>query len=156
MVLTANWRNEIRKHWGVRVVSQYGLVGKKALWVTRCSKTKNSVRRGTPKELYVSLVNKYFYRYMEKHGLRYGVLSDKYGLHFDDEMLPYYDIHPSTLSMHEKERLGQLIRDKAMARDITQIVFYSPSPLMSVPYFEMLYHSDLNLLYTTRLIIGFE
>lgn len=151
MVLTSNWRNEIRERWGIYVLGQYDLLLGEALWVTRCSKTKSGVDRGTPKELYVSPVNRHFYRRMEKQGLRYGVLSDKYGLHFDDEELPYYDVHPSDLSQHDKERLGQIIRDKALRQGFTQVIFYSPSPLMSVPYFEMLHHSGLDMLYTTRL-----
>jgi hypothetical protein len=88
---------------------------------------------------------------MEEHSLRYGVLSDKYGLHLDDEKLPYYDVHPSKLNQRNKEELGRLIRDKAIAQGFTAFIFYNPSPLMSVPYFEMLYCSGLDLFYTTRL-----
>ena len=159
MVLTANWRDEIQARWGICVLGQHNLLVRNALWVTRCSKTKNGVHCGTPKELYVSSVNRYFYKCMEEQSLRYGVLSDKYGLHFDDEVLPYYDIHPSDLTQHDKERLGQIIRDKALSHGFTQVVFYSPSPLMSVPYFEMLYYSSLNVFYTTKLarcILGFR
>ena len=159
MVLTANWRNEIHAFWGISILDQLDDLVKDALWVTRCSKTKNGVACGIPRELYVSPVTKYFYRWMEQHGWRYGVLSDRYGLHFDDERLPYYDVHPSDLSQYDKEQLGKLIRDKALARGFTQLIFYSPSPLMSVPYFEMLYYSSLNVFYTTKLarcILGFR
>lgn len=154
MVLTANWRNEIRERWGIHLLSQYGPLVGEALWVTRCSRTKSGVHCGTPKELYVSSANRYFYRCMEKEDLRYGVLSDKYGLHFDDEELPYYDVHPRDLSRHDKEWLGQMIRDKALRRGFTQVIFYSQSPLMSVPYFEMLYYSGLDIFYTTALSLG--
>jgi hypothetical protein len=149
--LTVNWRQEIRERWGIKILENMDCLPEAVLWTTRCSKTKNDVNCGTPKELYVSSVNKYFYKCMERQGLRYGVLSDKYWLHFDNEELPYYDIHPSDLSRHDKKRLGQLIRDKATAQSFTQVIFYSPSPLMSVPYFEMLHYSDLDLFYTTRL-----
>ena len=151
MGLTANWRQEIRELWGIEGLENADSLPEAVLWATRCSKTKNGVHHGTPRELYVSPINKYFYRCMEEQGLRYGVLSDKYGLHFDDEELPYYDVHPSDLSQHDKERLGQIIQDKALRQGLTQVVFYSPSPLMSVPYFEMLYNSGLDLFYTTRL-----
>jgi hypothetical protein len=149
--LTVNWRQEILKRWGIKSLENADGWPEAVLWTTRCSKTKNGVRRGLPKDLYVSSVNKYFYVYMEERGLRYGVLSDKYGLHFDDEELLYYDIHPSELNQHEKKQLGQIIRHKALARGFTQIAFYSPSPLMSVPYFEMLHHSGLGLFYATNL-----
>ena len=150
-MLTANWRSEIQEYWGIHVLNWHIPLVREILWVTRCSKTKNGVASGTPKELYVSPVNKYFYRCMERQGLRYGVLSDKYGLHFDNEELPYYDVHPSDLSQHDKERLGQLVRDKTLAQGFTQIIFYNPSPLMSVPYFEILHYSGLEVFYTTRL-----
>ena len=151
MVLSANWRNEIQTLWKISILGQHDDPVKDALWVTRCSKTKSGIAYGTPRELYVSPVTKYFYRWMEQYGWRYGVLSDKYGLHFDDEKLSYYDVHPSTLSQHDKEQLGKLVRDKALARGFTQLIFYSPSPLMSVPYFEILYYSALDTFYTTKL-----
>jgi len=148
--LTANWSQEIRERWGIKGLESADSLSEAVLWTTRCSKTKSGVHSGTPKELYTSSVNRYFYRRMEEQGLRYGVLSDKYGLHFDGEKLPNYDIHPSDLSQYDKEWLGQLIRDKALAQGFTQIIFYSSSPLMSVPYFEMLHHSGLDVFYTTR------
>ena len=151
MVLTANWRNEIQERWGIHVLGEHSLLGSEALWVTRCSKTKNGVYCGTPKELYASSVNRYFYGHMEKRGWRYGVLSDKYGLHLDNEKLSCYDVHPSELSRQDRQRLGRLIRDKVLAQGFDRVIFYSPSPLMSIPYFEMLYYSGLNLFYATSL-----
>lgn len=151
MILTANWRQEILERWGINSLENTTSLSEAVLWITRCSKTKNDIHRGKPKHLYVSSINKYFYRFMEEHSLRYGVLSDKYGLHLDDEKLPYYDVHPSKLNQRNKEELGRLIRDKAIAQGFTAFIFYNPSPLMSVPYFEMLYCSGLDLFYTTRL-----
>jgi hypothetical protein len=151
MNLTANWRQEIHERWDIKGLENADDLTDPVLWATRCSKTKNGIHSGTPKELYVSSVNRYFYRCMEEQGLRYGVLSDKYGFHFDNEKLPNYDIHPSDLSQRDRKLLGQLIRDKAVGQGFARIVFYSPSPLMSVPYFEMLHHSGLEVFYTTRL-----
>lgn len=156
-MLTANWRDEIKEFWGIHVLSQVSTPPvENTLWTTRCSKIKNGIDRGTPKELYVSTVNKYFYRCMEDRGLLYGVLSDKYGLHVCNEKLPYYDVHPSDLSQCEKQQLGRLIRKKALTRGFGAMIFYNPSPLMSVPYFEMLHYSGLDVLYTTRLNLEFE
>jgi hypothetical protein len=149
--LTANWRWEIRERWGIEVLENADSLPEAVMWTTRCSKTKNGVDRGRPKDLYVSPINRYFYRWAEKEGVRYGVLSDKYGLHLDTEELDYYDVHPSGLDSDDKVALGRLIRQKLECMGIVCIVFYSPSPLMSIPYFEMLYHSELETIFTTRL-----
>jgi len=151
MRLTANWQYEIRERWGISMLSQCSPLVENVLWVTRCSKTKKGIYRGTPKDLYVSPINRYFYTYMEQRGLPYGVLSDKYGLHMDDEELEYYDIHPKELTEYDKGMLGELIRKKACGRGFSKLVFYNPSPLMSIPYFEMLYYSGLEIFYTTVL-----
>lgn len=151
MSLTMNWRQEIRERWGIEVLENADSLPEAVLWTTRCSKTKNGVDCGRPKDLYVSPINRYFYRWAERAGVRYGVLSDKYGLHLDTEKLAYYDVHPSDLGLNDRVALGQLIRQKLEHIEIACIVFYSPSPLMSIPYFEMLYHSGLEIIFTTRL-----
>ncbi len=149
--LGAGWRHQIRTRWGISVAGALTVAVDFALWVTRCSKAKGDVLCGTPEELYVSPVNRYFYARMGEYGVRFGVLSDKYGLHLDRQELPAYDVHPRTLSDADKRRLGQLIRAVALGEGFSRIVFYSPSPLMSVPYFEMLSYSGLAVQYTTRL-----
>jgi len=151
MKLSANWKTEIQDRWGIQVLESIECAPQEALWTTRCSKTKRGVACGRPKDLYVSPVNKFFYRWTEAQGVRYGVLSDKYGLHLDEEELEYYDLHPSALTVSDKQRLGELIRQKASEAGFDSVVFYSPSPLMSVPYFEMLFYSELEIFHTTRL-----
>jgi hypothetical protein len=71
-----------------------------------------------------------------------------------DEELRYYDVHPKELTELGKRMLGALIREKALARGFSKMIFYNPAPLMSVPYFEMLYYSGLDILYTTALSLG--
>ena len=151
MRLTVNWRAEIRELWGIHFVDHQADLPANVLWVTRCSRTKNDAKSGMPKDLYVSPVNRYFYRTLERWGERYAVLSDYYGLHFDNEELEWYDVHPSGLSRDDKERLGQIIREKATQQGFNTIIFYAPAPLMSIPYFEMLYFSGLDRFYTTKL-----
>jgi len=151
MKLSADWRTEIQDMWGIQILESIECAPQGALWTTRCSKTKSDVARGRPKDFYVSPVNKFFYRWAEEQGVRYGVLSDKYGLHLDDEELEHYDLHPSVLTVSDKQRLGRLIQQKASEAGFDSVVFYSPSPLMSVPYFEMLCYSGLEIFYTTRL-----
>lgn len=150
-MLGANWREELRRRWGIQMLDEVIVAGNQVLWVTRCCRVKAGVPSGTPEELYVSPVNRYFYMRMHQFGVKFGVLSDKYGLHLYNHRLPWYDIHPGTLTSQDKKRLGELIRTTALSEGFSQIVFYSPSPLMSVPYFEMLHYSGLAVTYTTRL-----
>jgi hypothetical protein len=149
--LTSRWRREIREEWSIETLEPTRPLLRAALWTTRCSKTKQDVVRGKPRDLYVSPINLLFYRWVEERGLRYGVLSDKYGLHLQEEELEYYDLHPSVLTVSDKRRLGETIKKKAVRVGFGTIVFYNPSPLMSVPYFEMLYYSGLDVYYTTVL-----
>jgi hypothetical protein len=121
-----------------------------ALWVSRCAAAKN-VLRGTPRQLYGSPLLDCFFRFVDATHLGHAILSDRYGLHFSDEYLKWYDVHPSSLSAGDKHELGRVIRVKALKRGYTSIVFYNGSPVRSVPYFEMLAASRLSVWYTTRL-----
>lgn len=144
------WRAQLCDLWGIRTLDFFDPALKQALWTTRCSKTK-TVPMGTPEQLYVSSSNLYFYQFARAAGLRFGIVSDKYGMHFDDEPLPYYDIHPGQLHADDKRQLGAIVGEKVSARGYSELVFYNASPLMSVPYFEILSFSGLSLYYTTRL-----
>jgi hypothetical protein len=101
--------------------------------------------------MYKSPVNRFFYRFVRAHGLPYAVVSDRYGLHFADEVRPWYDVHPSQLTREDKRALGAIVRRKAIRRGFRAVVFYNNSPLMSVPYLEILSSSGLGLFFTTRL-----
>lgn len=145
-----SWQQEILDKWNVKYIDSLSKLPEGVLWTSRCSKTKK-LAGGLPKNLYVSSLNIKFYECMEKYGLRYAILSDLYGIHFDDEKLAYYDIHPSSLTAEEKERLGKIIGEKTKGRGYSKVVFYNSSPLMSRPYFEMLSHSGLEVYFVTRL-----
>jgi hypothetical protein len=101
--------------------------------------------------MYDSYITRYFYGFVLKHGLPFAIVSDKFGLHFSDERLEYYDIHPRILSRGERTALGRVIGRKALGRGYQTIVFYNNSPLQSGPYFEMLSATDLTVYYTTKL-----
>ena len=150
MTFGKNWREDIRRWWGIETLEDPTAAPPDILWTTRCSQTKRRVS-GRPEEVYVSILNRRFYRFVKDRGLRFGVLSDKYGLHMDDERLAYYDMHPSQLLPAQKVLLGGLIRQKTAAAGFDAVAFYNNSPLMSKPYFEMLAHSGLKVFYTTRL-----
>ena len=154
MLNTRTWRKKIKESYGIQYVSQKeieGIIGApNLLWVTRCCLAK-SCASGLPTEMYNSSILRYFYRFAQEKGLHFAIVSDKHGLHFSDERLPYYDIHPSMLSAEDKKRLGAVIRSKADSRNLKGIIFYNNSPLMSKPYFEMLSESGLEVFFTTRL-----
>ena len=123
----------------------------KVLITSRCSKTKTGKNSAIPKEFYVSNINLNFYATMENAGFYYGILSDKYGIHFCDEKLDYYDIHPSELTKEKKAELGKIIREKVSNLGYDAIIFYNTSPLLSSPYFEMLENSGLKIYYVSKL-----
>ena len=74
------WRQALKKN-NIKLLSAVNYTPD-ALWVTHCSRTKVHVPKGTPKEFYVSRRNKAFYLFAETFNLLYGILSDKYGIHF--------------------------------------------------------------------------
>lgn len=119
---------------------------------TRCSKTKGKGGdRAVPRNFYLSTINLRFYAWAEGRGLEYGILSDLYGIHFWNESLAFYDIHPSTLTDDQLRALGQTIGRKCRMRKISSVVFAEMSPIFSVPYLVMLLNSGLQVAYTTRL-----
>ncbi len=106
---------------------------------------------GTPQELYSSFVTNRFFDFVIAQQMSFGIISDLYGLHWGDEVQNSYDVHPSVLSEGERTKLGNLISKQARIRGFSSIIFYNPSPVLSVPYFKILSHSGLRVFYTTRL-----
>lgn len=143
------WRYEIKQKYGFDVLSSNIPVN--ALWTTHCSKTKSGKSQAIPKEFYVSARNILFYHLMEENKLPYGILSDRYGIHFFDEKLDYYDVHPSQLTLKRKAQLGYVIRTKCLKRNFSTIIYWNPSPIFAKPYFEMLKFSGLTIYYTTSI-----
>lgn len=154
MATARAWRRHIRSAYGIRPVSRSQVpelvIKPGVLWATRCARTK-PCKKGRPQDLYDSYITRHFYRFVTARKLPFAIVSDKYGLHFGDESLSYYDVHPSSLTAEDKEHLGRTVRRKASARRFTTIVFYNNSPLMSLPYLEILSHAGLSVFFTTRL-----
>jgi hypothetical protein len=88
---------------------------------------------------------------MTRLGLNHAIVSDLYGLHFPDVWKPVYDTPPGDLSVAERRSLGRNIGHQARRRGFSRLCFYNNSPIMSRPYFEVLSHSGLTVLYHTRL-----
>lgn len=148
------WREEVRRRYGITALDRPPGPDPAAFWATRCARIKAAAGAGTPDELYRSPVTGRFYRFVRHHGLRFGVLSDLYGLHLDRERLGAYDVHPSELSADRKRDLGALIGRRVRAEGFDRLVFVNSSPLRSRPYFEMLAASGLDVSYATRLDPG--
>ncbi|HHW05110.1 MAG TPA: hypothetical protein GXX32_04310 [Methanothermobacter sp.] len=144
------WKEALEEKYNFRIIEEASDIPDNALWSISCSKTKKLLR-GLPKDLYQGRYNQLFYRYMNMYSLKYGVLSDKYGIHMYDECLDYYDIHPGELHMEDKQKLGKMIRQKSRKYGFKKIVFYYPSPLLSKPYFHILWFSRVPVYYITNI-----
>ena len=144
------WRDDILRRWGIRHVLVESLDIHDYLWTSRCARTKR-LSGGKPQDLYQSNLLEEFYRFTHLNGLRYAIVSDLYGLHMDDEILGYYDVHPSTLSSSQKKSLGAIVKSKTKAAGYRSIVFFAHSPLMSRPYFEILAGSQLDAVFVSTL-----
>jgi len=145
------WRHVLENEFGFKCISSNTEIPEDALWTTSCSKTKKTGKSGKPKDFYRGRYSILFYDYVEKHKLPYGVISDKYGIHMFDEELEYYDVHPRELTIGDKKHLGRLIREKIKEYGFSELVFYYPSPLLSQPYFEILWFSQLDVNYLTQI-----
>lgn len=155
-----NWQEEICEKFGIEYVpNREAFVNLlhnkdlKILMASRCSKTKTGKQQALPKEFYVSPLNLNFYKSMEANDFDYAILSDMYGIHYFDERMDFYDVHPSSLTAEDKISLGNKIKEKAEARGYNSIIFYNSSPIMSKPYFEMLKQSGLKVYYVSNISI---
>ncbi len=146
-----HWATDVPRVFGITPITP-GELTEETLLTTRCSVTKAVGKpKARPKEFYVSPLNLRFYRMCEQLGRRYGILSDLYGIHFDDEELPFYDVHPSELTDDRLIELGRIIGTKCRTRRIARVAFYNTSPIMSKPYFCMLAASELKVYFLTML-----
>ena len=110
---------------------------------------------GIPKNFYQGRYNNLLYKYAENYNLEYGVISDKYGIHMYNEKRDFYDIHPRELTNDDKNKLGKKISDTIKKNGFKNLIFYYPSPLLSHPYFEMLWYckwySDIPIYYISKI-----
>ena len=151
--LSKKWINVFNRDYKFKYIQKFDDIPKNALWTTSCSKTKSEKKSGYPEQFYKGKYNLLFYKYMNKFDLKYGILSDKYGIHMYNEKLEYYDIHPSKLSIDDKLYLGKKIKEKAKLNNFDKLIFFYPSPLQSKPYFDMLWYSELPVYYISKIKI---
>ncbi len=82
----------------------------KVLYFTHCCAKKDNSLRGTgkkvsPMELYQATPTQRFMRRCAEAGVEWAIFSDKYAFVFPDDRIPWYEKHPSTLTLTEKNRL---------------------------------------------------
>jgi len=145
------WKDVIINEYKFNYITKFDQIPSDGIWTTSCSKTKNSLKKGIPKNFYQGRYNNLFYKFAEKYDLKYGVISDKYGIHMYNEKLEFYDIHPNELTYKNKRELGIKIRKKIKKYGFKKLIFYYPSPLLSHPYFEMLWYSKIPIYYISRI-----
>lgn len=149
------WKDVIVNEYGFKYITKSDQIPSDGIWTTSCSKTKKSRKKGIPQNFYQGRYNKLFYKYAHKYDLEYGVISDKYGIHMYNEKLEFYDIHPKELTDKDKKELGLKIREKITKYGFKKLIYYYPSPLLSYPYFEMLWYSKIPIYYITKIgLIG--
>ncbi len=147
---TESWREELKKY-NIEYL-EGGFPSKQppnARYATRCCAIKTDLPRAKPKDFYLSDEVQIFIKFCINNDFRYAILSDKYGVHFDDEEKDIYDIHPSSLKEDDFKKLGQIIKQRCTEKGIDTIYYYNTSRLMSIPYFKMLYYSGLKIYYLT-------
>lgn len=149
--LSKKWKNVFKSEYKFKYIEKCDEIPENALWTTSCSKTKSGRKRGLPEQFYKGKYNLLFYKFMNRFNFKYGILSDKYGIHMYNEKLDYYDIHPSKLTIENKQELGKKIKEKAQENNFDKMIFYYPSPLQSKPYFDMLWYSELSVYYISSI-----
>lgn len=154
------------KHWEVDTLNNYNikhlkslkevkdLLNNGAVMCSRCSAIKTTtLQEAVPKDFYLSTINKNFYKWCEFSKFPYAILSDLYGLHWYDVKEKTYDIHPSSLKEEDFHRLSKIIKERVLDRGYTSLIFYNSSPVMSKPYFYMMYLTGLPVYFITKLHI---
>lgn len=151
----AYYKNEILTKFNVKWLECKIPYNETCLLVTRCSGTKTNKMQDLyyPKELYQGLVPQLFFKKMDIEKLRYGVLSDLYGIVWDDERIANYDMPPQNVNDDGFIELGHIIHKKISERypSIQKIFFYNTSVIMSYPYFKMLKASEYDCYYFSNL-----
>ena len=152
------------KHWEEDTLNNYGikylkslseikvLLSEGAILCSRCSAIKTVIlEKAVPKDFYLSNINKNFYKWCEFNNFEYAILSDLYGLHWFDVEEKTYDIHPSSLTEEDFHKLSTIIRKRVIDRGYKSLIFYNTSPVMSKPYFYMMYLTGLPVYFITKL-----
>lgn len=145
-----NWRNDFAKH-GIIVkdVLYINNIPKGYICVTNCSKTKTNKNKGNPRDFYKGTDSTRFIDFFEKAGVFYAILSDLYGIHFRDEILPSYDLSPNQIK--NRNKLSLIITEKVRNAGYKGIMYYCPTPSRAKTYLDILIRTKLSIIYVRRL-----
>lgn len=130
------------------------LLARGYLLTTCCSTTKGIAKTNREllaSEMYLGKPQVEFYEFCDRNNLRYGILSDLYGLHMDTERFPLYDIGPQQLPDTVLWRRGEMIRDVCDRLGYKGIIFQLCSPVRARTYLVMALASRLPVVYTIPL-----
>lgn len=117
--------------------------------VTNCTRSKGIA--GIPKNLYNTAQNHRFYSWCEDLDLKYGVISDYYGLLMCDEEGELYDVAPGKLSDKDKRQIASKIYFKMESIDKSEFLFFGLPPVKLRPYFKLMIITGMKIYYTTKL-----
>lgn len=153
----ANWVLELKERYGLEVLTVTKLKelmgSNRVLYVTRCCATEVQDAQGLPERMYANFINNALYAFGRSYKRPFAVVSDLYGLHFQGEVRPRYDLHPSNLTAEQVMALGKRIRRLAIGSGFKTLVYYTNSPQRAIagPYLDMLKASRLKCYFTTWL-----
>lgn len=147
------WREDLARY-KIQVLSEHDVIDKAreltVLPVCNCSAAKG-VEEAIPRLLYTGQHSLRFYNWCESLDLKYGVLSDLYGLLLWNEKAKSYDIHPSSLTKQKYRKLASKIFFKMESIGCNQFLYYGIPPVSCRPYFYMMIVTGLPIFYTTKL-----
>lgn len=111
------------------------------LYVTYCCAEKCKEPKAKVRDLYLSIRCKTFFKNIE--GYDAGIISEKYGLVFLDQVLDNYDFGPKDLTEQIKEELKETLRKQIKDHNKSNLVLFG-APLMSMGFMNLLSKVECN------------
>lgn len=122
------------------------------LCVTNCTRKKQKTNKAVvPKDLYTSTIFSKFVQFCECHCIPYAILSDLYGLCFQNEKINSYDLAPNEVK--DRDGLAQLINSKMNTKCPSKdtIVYYRSSPVFAWTYLDILLRTNFKIIFVLKL-----
>lgn len=97
----------------------------KVLYITHCSKKKHNVNSWTtPEKLYSASYLQKFIKKCKEMKVKWGILSDKYGIIFPNQRIKWYELSPSFLLKHRAESKKLVKKLQRQLQGFNKIFFY--------------------------------
>jgi len=151
--VSANWEKDFEAA-GVKVPRHKKVMKllsrSDTMLISNCSRTKGTQGDvAFPKKFYLGSNAQKTIKFAEQLNIPYGILSDLYGIHYHDEALAFYDIHPTEVP--DKEELARVLKKKCEERGVKQVIYCQSSPAMGRFYIDLLLMAGLKVYYVTSL-----